>query len=221
MNRESHSLTESPAKHLPRKEREKLLRRREIIEAAKRVFAEKGYRNATLEEIAAAAEFGKGTIYNYFECKEELFIAIMDGTFDEVTELASKAMAISGVSREKFKQLAFNLLLYYKHNLDFFRLLMREVNQFQLEVRKTNVKRIMNRLLRISEILAEALRRDIRAKRVKNHNPSIMATMFLNLIHSFFMRNMQTWQTMSEADLQNAADFITSIFFDGVAVHAH
>jgi len=111
MNRESHSLTESPAKHLPRKEREKLLRRREIIEAAKRVFAEKGYRNATLEEIAAAAEFGKGTIYNYFECKEELFIAIMDGTFDEVTELASKAMAISGVSREKFKQLAFNLLL--------------------------------------------------------------------------------------------------------------
>ncbi|GIV59650.1 MAG: hypothetical protein KatS3mg043_0739 [Rhodothermaceae bacterium] len=51
---------------LPRRERERLMRRRAMLEAARAVFAEKGYLQATVDEIAQRAEFGKGTLYNYF-----------------------------------------------------------------------------------------------------------------------------------------------------------
>ncbi|NNE70602.1 MAG: helix-turn-helix transcriptional regulator, partial [Rhodothermales bacterium] len=47
-----------------RRERERLARRREILDAARTVFAERGFVGATLEEIASRAEFGKGTLYN-------------------------------------------------------------------------------------------------------------------------------------------------------------
>ncbi|MFH0735825.1 MAG: TetR/AcrR family transcriptional regulator [bacterium] len=67
--------------HLSRKEREKIFRKNEISFAATKLFAEKGYDATTLEEIAEASEFGKGTIYNYFESKEEIFKGIVDEIF--------------------------------------------------------------------------------------------------------------------------------------------
>ena len=52
---------------LSRKEREKIERKNSILNAAKKVFAQKGFEKATLDEIAEEAEFGKGTLYNYFK----------------------------------------------------------------------------------------------------------------------------------------------------------
>lgn len=53
-------------------------RRAEILSAAGRLFAEKGYHRTTTQDIAAAAEVSEGTIYNYFASKEELLFAIME-----------------------------------------------------------------------------------------------------------------------------------------------
>ncbi len=53
-------------------------RREQILEAAIRVFADKGFRRATTREVAREAGVSEGTIYNYFEDKDELLIAIMD-----------------------------------------------------------------------------------------------------------------------------------------------
>lgn len=53
-------------------------RREQIIEAATRVFAEKGFRRATTREVAREAGVSEGTIYNYFEDKDALLMAILD-----------------------------------------------------------------------------------------------------------------------------------------------
>lgn len=44
-----------------------------ILEAASKIFSEKGYHMTTVEEIAKEAEVGKGTIYQYFSSKAEIF----------------------------------------------------------------------------------------------------------------------------------------------------
>jgi len=49
-----------------------------IIDAAVQVFSSKGYHNTRMEEIAIAAGIGKGTIYEYFESKLQLFQAMME-----------------------------------------------------------------------------------------------------------------------------------------------
>jgi AcrR family transcriptional regulator len=53
-------------------------RREQILEAATRVFAEKGFRRATTREVAREASISEGTIYNYFEDKDALLIAIVE-----------------------------------------------------------------------------------------------------------------------------------------------
>jgi AcrR family transcriptional regulator len=59
-----------------RKEREKERRRQQIIVAAKRVFSEKGFNKATMEDIANEAELSPGTLYLYFKNKEELYASL-------------------------------------------------------------------------------------------------------------------------------------------------
>ena len=58
-----------------RRERERSVRESEIIEAAVKVFGQKGFENASVDEIALEAQFTKRTLYLYFENKEELFFA--------------------------------------------------------------------------------------------------------------------------------------------------
>ncbi|MGD8264683.1 MAG: TetR/AcrR family transcriptional regulator [Desulfobacterales bacterium] len=59
-----------------RKEREKERRRQQIMVAAKRVFTEKGFNKATMEDIAQEAELSPGTLYLYFKNKEELYSSL-------------------------------------------------------------------------------------------------------------------------------------------------
>ncbi|MBF0303746.1 MAG: TetR/AcrR family transcriptional regulator [Desulfamplus sp.] len=59
-----------------RKQREKEQRRKQIMEAARKVFSAKGFNRATMEEIAGEAELSPGTIYLYFKNKEELHTSL-------------------------------------------------------------------------------------------------------------------------------------------------
>ncbi|MCG6909545.1 MAG: TetR/AcrR family transcriptional regulator [Deltaproteobacteria bacterium] len=59
-----------------RKERERERRRQQIIVAAKRVFTERGFNRATMEDIAKEAELSPGTLYLYFKNKEELYASL-------------------------------------------------------------------------------------------------------------------------------------------------
>jgi TetR/AcrR family fatty acid metabolism transcriptional regulator len=53
-------------------------RREQIVEAATRVFAQKGFSRATTREVAREAGVSEGTIYNYFEDKDALLMAILE-----------------------------------------------------------------------------------------------------------------------------------------------
>jgi len=61
---------------LSRRERERLQRRRDIIDTAEELFDKKGYAGTTIDEVARRTELSKGTIYLYFKSKDELFLAV-------------------------------------------------------------------------------------------------------------------------------------------------
>lgn len=60
-----------------RKEREKEHRREEILDAAQKVFFERGLLASTMDEIAEVAELSKGTLYLYYKSKEDIYLAVM------------------------------------------------------------------------------------------------------------------------------------------------
>src|SRR2546430_4701983 len=60
-----------------RRERKKEETKDRIVSAAIQIFSQRGIEEATVDEIASAADVGKGTIYNYFETKEEIVVAFL------------------------------------------------------------------------------------------------------------------------------------------------
>lgn len=60
-----------------RRERERQRRREAIVDAAERIFFERGIESATMDDVAVAAELSKGTLYLYFRNKADLYLAVV------------------------------------------------------------------------------------------------------------------------------------------------
>lgn len=76
-----------------RRLRERARRREAILDAAERLFVDRGIGPTTMEDVAAAAEVGKGTLYLYFENKDALFGAVAGRALDAILARAREAVA--------------------------------------------------------------------------------------------------------------------------------
>ena len=72
---------------LSRKEKDKLRHREEILEAALSLFSDKGFHNVSMQDIANESEFGVGTLYHFFEGKEQLFLELMEAGIKKIGQL--------------------------------------------------------------------------------------------------------------------------------------
>lgn len=102
-----------------------------MLDAARVVFAEKGYDGATIDEIAQRAQYGKGTLYNYFEGgKESLLRAILDKMYEDLRSIAADAFAPERLATEPLRPLFHGFLVrvfsYYHEHLDVFLILLKE-----------------------------------------------------------------------------------------------
>jgi AcrR family transcriptional regulator len=103
-----------------RKEREKELRRNAIIDAAESVFFSGGYWTATMDDVAAAAELSKGTIYLYFKTKEEVYYAITLRGLKILTDYFQKAFEEGRNGLEKVFLMGQSFFRFSKEYPDYF-----------------------------------------------------------------------------------------------------
>jgi AcrR family transcriptional regulator len=68
-------------------------RRRELLDAARALFAERGYHETTVDDITRAASVAKGTFYLYFEDKRTIYHAVIRGFLDQVKQIGDLAAA--------------------------------------------------------------------------------------------------------------------------------
>jgi len=84
-----------------RKEREKQLRREEIVTAAEKIFFSKGLDLSTMDDIAEEAELSKGTLYLYFKSKEDLHLAVARRSIRKLQAITLKATEGEGNAIQK------------------------------------------------------------------------------------------------------------------------
>ncbi len=81
-----------------RVERERVLRRESIIKVAEQFFIAHGYDQTMIEQVAEEAGYTKPTIYNYFDSKDDLFIAVVAKTFERLHKVFENTMNQQGVA---------------------------------------------------------------------------------------------------------------------------
>ena len=102
--------------NLPRKQREFQLREQLILDTAQSMLHEHGYAQLTMERIAEAVEYSKGTIYNHFSSKEDLVCSLCCRCVSNLIELFKRAYDYPGTTRERFSAIGIAYSLYHQLN---------------------------------------------------------------------------------------------------------
>ncbi|WP_425058087.1 Fatty acid metabolism regulator protein [Sporomusa carbonis] len=103
------------------------MKRQQILDAAYTVFSRKGYHCATVDEIVALADTGKGTVYNYFVNKEQLFYTLIkerSAAFEAKLDITA---SLAEPPLSKVEKVIKVFLEFYTANADLWRVLMHEM----------------------------------------------------------------------------------------------
>ena len=106
-------------------ENQKKAKHNQILHAAVQVFSEKGYNGAVVADIAERAGIGKGTIYEYFRSKEELFFSVFELYWEETWDAAAVSIsAIGGSATERLGALSDTMMAQWVELEDIFAIVM-------------------------------------------------------------------------------------------------
>jgi len=125
-------------------------RRRQIIDAAVRAFARRGYEACRVADIASEAGVAYGLVYHYFHSKEEILESIFRETWDQMLEAIRGVEELGEPAEEQLRKVIAIVLRTWKHNPDLVRVLVREVTRTpHLQSEVTEIQQAFDALERI------------------------------------------------------------------------
>ncbi len=169
-------------------------KKKKIIKAARKVFAQNGFHGSSVEEIARAAGVAKGSLYLYFENKQQLFIQVLLDILNRTDRIIGKAEKIKGGLWKKIKYISENGLEYFMDNKESFLIMRRDAQlNYTSGIKESGViKEIINkRVHRLTSLFREGAKR---GETGSDFTPRQSALFFLNLMDGMVLRIMEGWE---------------------------
>ncbi|MGC9395716.1 MAG: TetR/AcrR family transcriptional regulator [Anaerolineae bacterium] len=201
-----------PPRH-SRRQRRIERRRHEIATAAAQLFAEKGYAHTTTKDLAEAADMAEGTLYNYFEGKREILLAILSEMCVPIDNLLQHARPPR--TRDDLVRVVENGLEIFVSQLDFTRALLTEiwVDDVILE------DFVIGRLQYIGQAIKGFVARRVNAGDFRPIDPEAVTPMILGAFVALIapvLRGKQSAPTPEER--HQLAQTAVDLLFDGLRV---
>jgi TetR/AcrR family fatty acid metabolism transcriptional regulator len=188
-------------------------REAQILDAATRVFATKGFRAATTKEIAAEAGVAEGTIYNYFSSKYDLLIAMSQRLameslqqLDQLPPQEDVRAFVTAVVRDRFDLLA--------KNMDLIRALMPEV-LVDDELRQAYVEQVLSPAL---SYLGELIEDRTKAGVFRQVNSGIVGRAMIGAVMSFGYLWLRQPSALATSLTEDLVSEVVKLFLDGLRV---
>ena len=199
---------------LPRREREKLRQRQEMLATALDLFSEKGYHNVSMHQVAAQAEFAIGTLYKFFQNKEDLYKALVLEQCDQFEDAILGAIEKSGDEVEKLRSYVRTKGEKFRSNLPFIRLFLAESRGASFNIKAGLDEEVRKRYYGFLERIASIFESGIKSKRFKKiAAPYYLAVALDSVVDSFLL----LWLEAPERHpYPEDPDTILDIFFRGL-----
>ncbi len=161
---------------LPRRERNRLQQRQEILATALDLFSLKGYHNVSMHEIASKSEFAIGTLYKFFASKEDIYRSIVLERCHDFEDAFSRIMDQSHDEVEKLRHYVRLRSERFCHDLPFVRLLLAENRGISFNLKAGVYHEVHHRYYDILKRLASIFECGIKNQRFKkNVDPFYLA----------------------------------------------
>lgn len=212
-----------------RKERERSRlaeNRKFILETAESIFARKGYRQTSVDDIAEETQFSKATLYRYFKSKSDIFSEVIQNTFQEARHELLKIQKKRNSTEAKLKELICYMLSYYRRKENITRIffvepqLMQRIMKIDISdhlaphgkkqsIPEDYMKIVMAMRRTISEIIAEG----INSGDFRPVDPDEACDVFSALLRGFHFK----WVTIDDDYLvEESAELLLNYFLNGI-----
>ncbi|MBI5653434.1 MAG: TetR/AcrR family transcriptional regulator [Chloroflexi bacterium] len=195
-------------------------RKQQILQAAAKIFAAKGFDRATIADIARQAGVAEGSIYNYFKNKGDLLVSIPRHLLEPVIEAVSAQMpallaATSDSPDAMLTLVARNVTTVVRQNAFIFRILLSALPTMNAATRQKYLNQVVEYAIGALEnhlraqIKSGALRRDL--------NPAIAARAFIGMFFPFILIREVLQVESAEFDYDQVIATLVPLFLRGAA----
>lgn len=186
-------------------------REAEILEAARKVFAEHGFADSTVDLIAAAAGVAKGTIYLYYDSKEELLWEALRSRMGEMLARTKEAMEAAEGTRAKIQAALRVRFEFFHSDEQFLRMYITEFGQL-CRMRGPHPVQVVYQ--EAAEYLASVLAEGVRKGELRPLEPLETAMSLMELVKSIFA--MRFFGVPGQNPDFDGERFVFELFWNGV-----
>ena len=174
-----------------RAEKQRKLRRAAVLDAARRIFSQKGYLATSIDDLIEAADIARGTFYLYFESKRAIFDELLDQLFATLASTVHRIDVQPGAPPpvEQMNATVDRVFGTLVENRELARLLLREAVGIDAEVDQ----KLADFYGRIESLIVRAVTTGIEMGLVRECDPAIVARCVLGaakeVVHHAFVEN--------------------------------
>jgi TetR/AcrR family fatty acid metabolism transcriptional regulator len=147
-----------------RSDKKSIDKRTIILDAALKTFVKRGYPETKVAEIASEAGVAEGTIYNYFQSKEALLLALFDEKWGMIIDEIRKKIRRLDDPNKKLKAIFAVVVTMFRKNRQLAELFMVDIRQSSIFLNNYTINRIVEFLDLIEELLEEGKRKGLYRK---------------------------------------------------------
>ena len=186
---------------------------REILDATCRVVARHGFQGATVERVAEEAEIAKGTVYLYFQNKDELFTAAVEQGIQNFTGQVRTQVVEALTPIEKLQRLIEVSLELSDTYRDFFKTLLLERNFLAASPSHPEAAHMLDLYLAHIRFIEEIIQDGVRVGVFRPHNVEASAFVLNEAIRGCFQ---QRALGLTARPVSEDASILLDLFFNGV-----
>ncbi len=179
----------------------------EIIEATRELFCHKGFHETRMDDIVEASNTSKGTLYYYFDNKQELFETMINSVisrlYQEITKITEKNLKV----REKLAEIIAAIAEFYQENFEFTYATFMQTGSPDPEF-ENQLWIWQNKFLdKTEEVIIEGIEKGF----LREKDSKLMARSFLGLTSFFGPSTIE-----DSYELETLVDFVLDLYLKGV-----
>lgn len=182
-----------------------------ILAAARKVFANKGFTAATMDEIADAAGLAKGTLYLYFPSKRDIYLAAFREGVEELAAASRDAVAAAPTMREKLLAYIGTRLRYVEEHRDFYKIYHAEFGNLTQPATVSNWFAVLYR--EQLELLAGMLKQAMENGEVRPVPAQPTASVIYGVVKELMLRRILGW---SAVPVEQDVEALCEILWNGI-----
>ena len=184
-------------------------RKNQILDVASIIFSKEGFARANTDEIAKAANLGKGTIYRYFKNKKELFLSVVDRGLNKLKDAILIEVEKTDDPLKKIENAIKTYLSFFEKNRNLIGILIHEQSSFQKRIAKRYFEHYYGNVDRIKQTFKAGIERGL----IKDMDIDSVISVYTSMLNGL----VYMWQIEGRRyRLIDKVSIVTKIFLTGI-----